>query len=239
MKKLIALAASLIIVTAFICCTYPVNAQTTAATDKTVSINFRDVPVRNAIDQLFMGSGLSYQFEQGVTGLVTLNLVDVPFNDALSAILRSAGMSVRREKGIYIIGPIREISTLDTATNIEVIDIDKPKVLEKIPLGWVDVWDIGNIFGVQPITSRASNMSGGGGGYGTGGSGFGSGSSGFGGSGSNFGSGSNRSGSGFGSSGFGGSGRSSGFGSSGFGGSGRSSGFGGSGGLGGGMQMPR
>ncbi len=228
MRRQIVLLTGIILVFAIMCSAFPAAAQT-VDNEKPISINFRDVPVRNAIDQLFLGRGLSYAFEPGVSGVVTLNLVDVPFNDALSAILKAANMTVRREKGIYTIGPIKDITTLDTGQVIEVPEIEKPKILEKIPIGYADVYDIGSVFGVQPISSRASSMTGSGGG-----SGFGSsGSSGFGnnnnsGSGSNFGSG----GSGSSNFGSGSSSRSS---------SSRSSGssIGGGSSMGSGITMPR
>lgn len=165
MKRRIALLTSIGIIFGILSITLCASAQNAQTNDsileKPISISFKDVPVRNAIEQLFQGTGLSYAFEPGVQGTVTLNLVDVPFNDALTAILKAANLTVRKERGIYTIGPIREITTFEPSTAaIEIPEIEKPKMLEKIQIGYADVYDIANIFGVDVIESRASDLSG-------------------------------------------------------------------------------
>ncbi|MHB1458753.1 MAG: hypothetical protein ACYC0V_17730 [Armatimonadota bacterium] len=239
MRRQIVLLASLMLAIAIMCSTFPAAAQTVRETEKPISVNFKDVPIQNALDILFQGTGLNKVIEPGVRGTVNLTLVDVPFSDALSAITKAAGMTVRKEKGIYYIGPQKEYTPESVASDITVPEIEKAKILEKIPIGYADVYDIGYVFGVQPISSRASSMTGSGSGGGFGGNS----NSSFGGnnnsnSNSNFGSGSNNRSSG-GSSGTS-SGSTGGFGGGSMGGSsGGGLPSGGGGGTGGGLPMPR
>jgi len=163
---------------ALIVCALPALAQTDRESGgPPVTVRFKDVPIQNAIDALFEGRGLSYTFQPGVQGAVTVNLVDVSFTDALSAVLKTAGMTVGKENGVYIIGPQRELGSEPAPPPMVMeteVEIEREKVPEKIPIGFADVADIGNIFGVQSVGSRASSFSGGGyggGGYGGGGMG--------------------------------------------------------------------
>ena len=238
MRRQIVLLAGLILAIAIMGSAFPVAAQTVRETEKPISVNFKDVPIQNAIDILFQGTGLNKVIEPGVRGSVNLTLVDVPFSDALAAITKAAGMTVRKEKGIYYIGPQKEFTEVTSGSDITVPEIQKAKILEKIPIGFADVYDIGAVFGVQPISSRASSMSGSGGfgGGGSGGSSFGNNSNSN--SNSNFGNGSNSRSSG-GTSGSSGSGGSGGFGGGSSGGSGGTGGGGTGGGGGGGLPMPR
>lgn len=220
MRRQIVLLAGLMLAIAIMCSAFPAAAQTERETEKRVSVNFKDVPVQNALDVLFEGTGLNKVIEPGVRGTVNVSLVDVPFSDALASITKAAGMTVRKEKGIYYIGPQKELTVENAGSEITVPVVETAKILEKIPIGYADVYDIGAVFGVSPIESRASSMGNGGS---SGSGGFGNNSSGnsnSGNSNSNFGSGSS------------GSNRSSG---SSFGGSS------GGGGIssGGGISMPR
>jgi type II secretory pathway component HofQ len=194
--------------------------DTPKETTKHVTIQFKDVPIKSAIQMLFDGTGLNYAVDPTVTGTVNVSLVDVPFADALSTILKISNppLTVRKENGIYMIAPQKQDVTPvvtappDLAATAEAPTVERKKTLEKISIGYADVYDIATIFGAQTVASRATQMSGG---FGGGSSGFGNSS--FGGS------------SGFGNNSFGGS---SGFGSTGnsFG---SSSGFGNTGNSGG------
>jgi hypothetical protein len=176
MRRQIVLLAGLILAIAIMCSAFPAAAQTERETEKRVSVNFKDVPIQNALDVLFEGTGLNKVIEPGVRGTINVSLVDVPFSDALAAITKAAGMTVRKEKGIYYIGPQKEL-TVETAQNeITVPVVETAKILEKIPIGYADVYDIGAVFGVSPIESRASSM--GSNSSGSGNSGFGNNSSG-------------------------------------------------------------
>jgi len=201
--------------------------------DKKVTVDFRDTPIRMALEVLFRGTGLSYTLDPGSAGPVNVTLRDMPFDSALQAIVRSAGLTSVNEGGVYAIrpkdaslptsGPVTPATS--AATEPPAVELPSAEVrIEKIPLNFADAFDIGGIFGAQAMTSRlgamvgATSGSGYGFGFGSGGaygiSGFNSyGYGGFGGSGLGYGSrsystyGSGVSGyGGYGSDGYGGSG---------------------------------
>ncbi len=130
---------------------------------KRVTVNFKDVAVKNAIEMLFEGSGQNYAFEPGVQGTVNVKLVDIPFPDALSAVLKAANLTMRKDKAVYIIGPQKEAPPVVLAPPPAVVkEAVKPapkKVVIKIPVGYADAFDIGAFFGVAGTRSSAASMS--------------------------------------------------------------------------------
>ncbi len=172
-----------------------------------VTINFKDVPIRSAIDMLFQNTKLNYTVESGIQGVVNAKLEDIPFTDALSVVLKTSGLTVRQEDGVYVIGEQKEVAPVMTPTPTplltEAVKVERKKVTEKISIGYADAYDISAILGGQePPESRAYQFGGGSSSNGNSGSSFGSSSN----SGSSFGSssgssfGSSNSGSSFGSS---------------------------------------
>ncbi|HEY3268181.1 MAG TPA: hypothetical protein VGM37_14760 [Armatimonadota bacterium] len=218
----------------------PAPPTTTAAPKaKTISLDFKDMPIREAVQALFSGTGLNYAVTPEAAQAaptVTLNLQDVSFDAALNILTKTAGLRYRKDRdtGVYMI----EAKTVDTGvtpvggttapdTSAPAPDVTPVLQIEKIPLNYADTIDIyGTLYG-QGSNRAANSMNGGSGGFGSSSGGFGSSGGGFGNS--SFGGGFGSSGSSFGSSGssfgnssFGGGG---GFGNSSFGGGG--GGFGG------------
>lgn len=71
-----------------------------------VDIDIKNVSVKQAIDTLFEGRGLSYYIQDGVKGnIVELRLKGIAFDEALKAMGDAVGFSFRIENGAYIIGP--------------------------------------------------------------------------------------------------------------------------------------
>ena len=221
-------SAALILVMMLAVCSM-VFAQATsspsAEAEKRVTLQFKDVPVSNAIAILF--EGINHVIEPGVQGTVTLMLSDVSFTDALQALLKAAGLTARKEGIVYYIGPRKEQPTEITPVTSVVpeteVQVERSKIPEKIPIGYADVQEIGQYLGAQQGSSARNQM--GMGGYG--GMGMGMGSMGMGGYGGGMGS--------MGMGGYGGGMGSMGMGSMGMGGyGGGMSSYGGMGGYGGG-----
>jgi hypothetical protein len=197
-----------------------------------VTLDLRDAPVRDALEQLFKSAKVDYSIDPGVAGFVTLKITEQPFENALRLILRSAQipLTYTKEGGVYLV-KIRELvapPVVNTPTPPERDQQERVyQPLETIQLVYVDPADLSQVIG--PITFIQFNVrgqqAGGGGGFGGGGFGGGFGGGGLGGGG--FGGGGL--GGGLGGGGFGGGG----LGGGGFGGGGLGGGFGG-GGLGGG-----
>ena len=76
----------------------------TAGAGRKVSLQFRDMPVRSAVDALFRVAELSYAIDPSASGSVTALLKDVPFSDALSVVLRQAGLTCCKDGEVYCIG---------------------------------------------------------------------------------------------------------------------------------------
>ena len=221
----------------------PTAARAQGATDpdKKVTLNLKDVPLRNAIDLLFQGSGLQYAVDPNVPSIpVNLNIKDVGLQQALRIIIRQAavavpGLTFARDGDVFTVR-IRPPQAPTTTPTEEAPPPDQTAAAtdftwEKIPIQFNNVAVFVLAFGGVMLPTEAdviqSSSGGGGGGLGGGGLGGGLGGGGFGGGG--FGGG-GLGGGGFGGGGFGGGG----FGGGGFGGGGFGGGGFGGGGLGGG-----
>ncbi len=219
-----------------------------------ITLDLRDAPVRQALEQLFNSAKVQFSIDNQVAGFVTLRIVDQPFENALKLIIRSAAVPLTyvKESGVYIV----KVRTIE---NNPVVSAPPPvapettrptyQPLEVIQLTYIDPADLQSILGIQILPTSIGTQTrggGGGGGGGLGGGGFGGGGGlgggGFGGGGGlgggGFGGGGGLGGGGLGGGGFGGGGGlgggGGGFGGGGFGGGGRGGGGGGRGGFGGG-----
>lgn len=200
----------------------PPAVSSPAAPAKTISVDFRDMQLRDALDTLFKGTGYNHMVTPEAVQAaptVTLSLQDVTFDNALNILVRTAGLKCHKDRdtGVYIVeARTPEVSQAPTAAPATALDMAPELVsqvqIEKIVVNYADSVDIYGALSGQG-SNRAGSQSGNSG-FGNGSGGFGSssfGNSGFGNSSSGFGSSS------FGSSGFGSSsgfGNSSSFGSS-------------------------
>lgn len=183
-----------------------------------ISLDLRDAPIRQALEQLFSSAGVQFSIDNNVAGFVTLKIVDQPFENALKVLLRSSSQALAytHEGGVYFIKPRVLDTTSTTATTPEppettdTTDSKKFPSLEELQLTYADPADLQGILGVSLLRNfqRSGNIGGSNGGSssGFGSGGIGGNSSGLGGSSGSFGSGGfgGSSGSSFGSS-FGGS----------------------------------
>ena len=174
-RKLSLLLVSLLVVVTIIVCVHPAIGQTAppgSETEKRVTVHFKDVPIQNAIEVLFQGSGYSYGLEPGIQGAITLSLNDVSFTDAMSALLKTAGLTVRKENGVYMISIQKEL-TAEMAPQLvpEIeVEIERETGFEKIPVGFTAVRELVDTLNGNP-PDYSSNMGGMGGMGNTGGMG--------------------------------------------------------------------
>lgn len=71
-----------------------------------ITIEFRDTPVKIAIDSIFRGTGASYAIDRSVDTsaiISSLSLKDIPFEQALTAVTRVAGLVYVVDRGVYLI----------------------------------------------------------------------------------------------------------------------------------------
>jgi type II secretory pathway component HofQ len=77
------------------------------ALKKMVSLDFKDAPVRDALEQLFRTTNIQFSIDSRVNGLVTLKITDQPFQQVLHLLLRTATEPLKyiKRDGIFVILP--------------------------------------------------------------------------------------------------------------------------------------
>jgi hypothetical protein len=140
-----------------------------AATERKVTVNLKDVPLRQAVDLLFAGTGLQYAVDPNVLNVpVNLTIRDVGIQAALRLVIRQAstaqpGITMSRDGEIYHIA-------LRKPAPPAVITEDLPPeytgektefVWEKIPIQFNNVAVFVMAFGGQMLPSEADVLLGG------------------------------------------------------------------------------
>ncbi|WP_233340245.1 type IV pilus secretin PilQ [Pseudidiomarina tainanensis] len=89
-----------------------VDAQEAQAksSQKPISLNFQDVPVRQLLQILADENNLNLVASESVTGNITLRLENVPWERALETILRVKGLDKRYDENILIVAPASELA---------------------------------------------------------------------------------------------------------------------------------
>ena len=170
-------------------------------TDKKVTVNLKDIPLRAAIDALFAGTGQQYTINPDVANVpVNLNIKDIGLKASLRLLLRQAaiaqpGLTFNDEAGVIVV-KVRKESPQPTAAFVEdappaLDDGDLDQTWEKIPVQFNNVAVFVLAFGGTMLPSEADVLLGGlGGGFGGNqGGGFGNSFGGGGGFGNSFGGG--------------------------------------------------
>lgn len=191
-------------------------AQSTPSTGPTISMDFIDQPVTTAIRAIFRAApSMGYSISPNVPAdrKVTLHLVDLSVEEALRSVVRTAGLTTRKEGTTWVVDvpntttEVPVAAVVDTSATVDAAAPTSEKKIEKISMTFVDAADIASFFGASVISSRSSQMFGGGsGGYGgmSGGMGMGGMSGGMGGFGGGMGGGMGGFGGGMSSGGYGG-----------------------------------
>jgi len=89
-----------------------VDAQEARAksSEKPISLNFQDVPVRQLLQILADENNLNLVASESVQGNITLRLENVPWERALETILRVKGLDKRYDENILIVAPASELA---------------------------------------------------------------------------------------------------------------------------------
>lgn len=80
------------------------------SSQKPISLNFQDVPVRQLLQILAEENNLNLVASESVTGNITLRLENVPWERALETILRVKGLDKRYDENILIVAPASELA---------------------------------------------------------------------------------------------------------------------------------
>lgn len=231
----------------------PARAQDAgAASDKPITLNLKNVPIKTALQLLFTSAGIhNFTIAPDVFGNANIQVQDIPFTTALNTLLGSVGAAFTVDNGSYNVTvkrptppPAATISPTPGGNTIvgnpgeSASTADQPKRFYPIPINKYDAYYVALLLGSQGIVRVGVNdvipAAQAGGGNGQGGQG---GQGGFGGSpssGITSIGGAGGIGGGFGGGGFGGGGGRGGYGGGGGGFGGGGGGFGGGRGGGGG-----
>jgi len=190
-----------------------------------ISVDLKDAPVRTTLEMMFKQAGIkNYVIDNSVVGFITMTLEDQPFENSLKLVMRAATvpLTYTKENNVWI---VKERVFTEYKQQTPDILKEQPRgiMFERIPLTFIDPFDLMSVLGNITFINQFSRYTGGMNGSGMGNFGGGNGNSSFGGNGG-FGMGS---GNGMGGGAMGG-----------FGGMmGSQGGFGGNGGFGGGRNF--
>jgi hypothetical protein len=99
-----------------------------------VNLELADVPVKDAIEKLFAGTGLKYNIGPGVSGrVVELKLKGVTFEQALNALMEAARLTYKLEDGVYIISPADAKTSTSNNQGESATKQDTSKPQEQLP----------------------------------------------------------------------------------------------------------
>ncbi|WP_051986538.1 type IV pilus secretin PilQ [Pseudidiomarina atlantica] len=88
----------------------PVEVVENDGSQRPISLNFQDVPVRQLLQILANENNLNLVASESVSGNITLRLENVPWQRALNTILRVKGLSSRMDSNILIVAPSEELA---------------------------------------------------------------------------------------------------------------------------------
>ncbi|MCC2671641.1 MAG: hypothetical protein K0Q72_4112, partial [Armatimonadetes bacterium] len=142
--------------------------------DKKVTVNLRDIPLRSAVDSLFAGTGLQYSVDPNVMNVpVNLTLRDVGVQAALRLLVRQAasvqpGLTFSKDGDIYQIRVRQAVVAAPVPEDLppEFTAEKTEFTWEKIPIQFNNVAVFVMAFGGQMLPSEADVLMGGQGGGG-------------------------------------------------------------------------
>jgi hypothetical protein len=139
-----------------------------------ISLDVRDAPLRQVLEQIFQTAKVDYSIDNAVAGYVTLRVTDQSFDNALRLVLRSATvpLSYSVDSGVYIVKPRLENPVADRyplplpppVPQATARDANKYQNYEVIQLTYIDPADLSQVLGLTyiPTFSRQSGRGGGG-----------------------------------------------------------------------------
>ncbi len=141
-----------------------------------ITLDLRDAPVRQALEQLFNNAKVDFSIANEVQGFVTLKITDQPFENALRLILRSSSIPLTfvRESGVYIVKPrVTEALTPEAPPPFDnTVNQPPTATYDQIQLTYIDPADLAGTLGItfiRSFTRQGQGQQGGGQGGGGGG----------------------------------------------------------------------
>ncbi|CRM34620.1 Type IV pilus biogenesis and competence protein PilQ precursor [Pseudomonas sp. 25 E 4] len=94
----------------------PGGAGAGAYTGDTLDLNFQNIDLRAALQQIADVAGLNLVASDEVQGSVTLRLKNVPWDQALDLVLQSKGLDKRVKAGVLLVAPADELAARELLT---------------------------------------------------------------------------------------------------------------------------
>lgn len=80
-----------------------------------ISLSFRELPVRAALQLLAEAAEMQMLVSDSVTGVITLEIADMAHDDALALVLETRGLKARRNHGVWVVATPEEFLSRDAA----------------------------------------------------------------------------------------------------------------------------
>ena len=88
----------------------PGSAVSGAYSGDKLNLNFQDIGLRAALQQIADVAGLNLVVGDDVQGSITLRLKDVPWDQALDLVLQTKGLDKRIKAGVLLVAPVEELA---------------------------------------------------------------------------------------------------------------------------------
>ena len=94
----------------------PVSPPAVGYTGDKLSLNFQNIALRAALQQIADVAGLNLVAGDEVQGAITLRLKDVPWDQALDLVLQAKGLDKRVKAGVLLVAPADELAARELLT---------------------------------------------------------------------------------------------------------------------------
>lgn len=94
----------------------PGNARSSTYKGDTLNLNFQNIELRAALQQIADVAGLNLVAGDDVQGSITLRLKDVPWDQALDLVLQAKGLDKRVKAGVLLVAPAEELAARELLT---------------------------------------------------------------------------------------------------------------------------
>jgi hypothetical protein len=150
-----------------------------------ISVDLKDAPVRTTLEMMFKQAGIkNYVIDNSVVGFITMTLEDQPFENSLKLVMRAATvpLTYTKENNVWI---VKERVFTEYKQQTPDILKEQPRgiMFERIPLTFIDPFDLMSVLGNITFINQFSRFTGGMNGSGMGNFGGGTNNSSFGGNG--------------------------------------------------------
>lgn len=131
-----------------------------------ITVDLKDAPVRTTLEMMFKQAGIkNYVIDNSVAGFVTMKLEDQPFENSLKLVMRAATLPLTytKENDVWIVKQRIITPTPQTGGPDPIPEnILSNKSFERIPLTFIDPFDLMSAFGNILFINQFQRFQGGG-----------------------------------------------------------------------------